>query len=582
MCIYGGGTARPAAPTAPARAGSAGPPQGQPAWSDALIDGLPSGISIIDRDFRIQRVNQYLATWLKREPAEMVGQQCYRLLHARETPCTDCPSAISFRTGEPATTVHAGLDAEGGATHAEIVSLPIRDASGQVVLALESVRDVSERERHLAQLAEVVEHLRASEEQLRRRNEELELLNGLLVRTGYTMGLDAVLTTMLAGALRMAGGAASGAIYLLDASGRRLQPRASQGQEGPFLPCAQSVRLGQCSCAEAALGGRVVVTTSGADGACRAAAAPGEAHTSVAVPLASSDHVLGALVIHLQAGRALPQGRERLFELLGRQMGIAIENAQLFQRTDAQLHGKLAELTRALAAVEQERARAQASERAKEELVTMVSHDLRSPLSVILSDASDHGRTCQDEGCRESRQSIRRSVRRASTMLSEVVDSARLEAGRLDLRHDPLDLVPLVRELVESDFPASERGRLRLEVALEAAPVVGDRSWLERALANVVGNALKFAPADTPVTLRLARAGAEVRVEVVDEGPGIPADELPLIFQRHFRASNAQWTGGSGLGLYITRLVVETLGGQVAVQSELGRGSAIRLTLPLR
>ena len=80
--------------------------------------------------------------------------------------------------------------------------------------------------------------------------------------------------------------------------------------------------------------------------------------------------------------------------------------------------------------------------------------------------------------------------------------------------------------------------------------------------------------------MRLVAAGEAVRLEVVDQGPGIPADELPLLFGRYFRASNARQTGGTGLGLYITRLVVEALGGQATARSELGRGTTVALTLP--
>jgi signal transduction histidine kinase len=548
------------------------------AYSDALIDGLPSGILVIDRDYRIQRVNRYTARWLKREPAEMVGQLCYRLVHGLEAPCQDCPCAVSFRTGEPATTVHTGLDAHGGTTHAELVSLPIRDASGQVVLALETARDVSERVRHVEELAAAVAGLEASQEQLRRRNEELEILNALLLRSGATRGLDAVLAGLLSGALRAVGGQASAAILLLDDSGRRLELMASQGLAGAFAACPVSLRAGECGCAQAALDGTLRVSSgcSGRPAARGADAAGGR----IAVPLSSGGQVLGVLVIHLSPGQLLPPGREQLFELMGRQMGIAVENAQLYQRTDAQLHRKVGELTVALAEVERERGRALASERAKEEFVSMVAHDLRSPLSVILSDASDHGRTCQEEGCAESRHSIRRSVRRAAAMLTEVVDSARLEAGGLQLQRLPLDLAALVREVVEVAVPVDQRGRLRLSLPAAPAPVLGDRSWLERAIANVVGNALKFAPVEEPVTLQLARDGGAVRLEVVDQGPGIPAEDLPRLFQRYFRASNAQRIGGSGLGLYITRLVVEAHGGQVAARSELGYGSTITLTLP--
>lgn len=573
------------------------PPPGEPdvhavAWSadgclhegplalpDALLDGLPSGLLVIDRAFRIQRVNRYTASWLKREPAEMLGQRCHELVHRRETPCPDCPCAVSFRTGERATAVHTGLDADGSTTHAELVSLPIRDASGEVVMALEASRDVSERVRHAEQVAEAVFELQESQEELRRRNEELELLNGLLLRAGAAQGLDAVLAGLLAGALQAVEGRASAAILLCDESGRRLELAASQGLDGAFTACPASIRLGACACGQAALDGVVRVSPQCTEAGGAAQPDAGE-QARIAIPLSSGGRVLGVLVIHLPPGQRLPAGRERLFELLGRQMGIAVENAQLYQRTDAQLHRKVGELTVALEVVERERARALASERAKEEFVSMVAHDLRSPLSVIHADANELGRACQEPRCLSSRESIRRAVRRASAMLTEVVDSARLEAGGLELERAPLDLAALVRDLVAGAFAAGQRDRIRLSLAPDAPPVLGDRPWLERAAVNVIGNALKFAPDDDAVQVRVTAAEGAVRLEVEDRGPGIPPAELPHLFGRYFRASNVRRVSGTGLGLYITRLVVEALGGRASARSEPGRGTTITLALP--
>jgi len=300
----------------------------------------------------------------------------------------------------------------------------------------------------------------------------------------------------------------------------------------------------------------------------------------VSIPLSASERVLGVLAVRLPEGAPPPEGRERLYELIGRALGMAIENAQLYDRTDAQLHRKVVELTSALEAVEQERARAQASEQAKQELVTMFSHDLRSPLTVIYSDASEHGRACQDEACRASRASVRASVRRANAMLGDVVDSARLEGGTLELEREPLDLAELLRDLAVTGVPAEDRPRLRLALAAERAPVLGDRSWLDRAVSNVVGNALKFTPAGLPVEVRLVEEPRTWRVEVADGGPGIPAEEVGLLFRRFYRASNALRTQGSGLGLYITRLVVEAHGGWVSAESALGQGATVTLTLP--
>jgi PAS domain S-box-containing protein len=549
-----------------------------------MFEGMPSGISVIDRDFRIQQVNQYFATWLKRSPAEMVGQLCYGLIHHREEPCVDCPCAVAFSTGEPATTVHTGLDAQGGTTYAEIVALPVRNAAGQVTHALEAARDVSERERHLRQLGQAVADLRASDEQLRRRNEELEILNGLMLRASGPMRMSDLLDALLSAALRVAGPLAAGGIFLLDEARRELQLVAHRGLEADFVLRERSVRLGECLCGAAALSGEVIICADPSQDPRYSRASHAAPHGEVIIPLSSHEQVLGVLFIQLPTGQPVPPPeRERLFRLMGRQIGISVENAQLYQRTDAQLRLKVGELTRALSTVERERARAESSERTKEEFVSMVSHDLRSPLTVILADAGDYATSCTDPGCAEARASVRQAARRMAVMLNELVDSARLESGTLELHREPIDLGALLRALAVQSFTVADRARLQFVDAQPALQLPGDRSWLERALVNVIGNALKYAPGDTPVRIMLAAEGQAAVVTVTDEGPGIPADELHLVFQRFYRASNTRRrVEGSGLGLFIARKVVEAHGGEATVQSEEGRGTTIRFRFPVR
>jgi signal transduction histidine kinase len=170
-----------------------------------------------------------------------------------------------------------------------------------------------------------------------------------------------------------------------------------------------------------------------------------------------------------------------------------------------------------------------------------------------------------------------------ATMLNELVDSARLESGALDLQHESIELGGLLRDLAARAFATTERARLRLADPMPEVRLAGDRSWLERAFVNVIGNALKYAPGDSPVRVSLAVDGDVALVTVSDEGPGIPAEEQPQIFQRFFRASNTRRRiEGSGLGLFIARKVVEGHGGEATVQSELGRGTTIRFRLPLQ
>jgi PAS domain S-box-containing protein len=552
--------------------------------AETMFEGMPTGIIVIDRDFHIQRVNQFTARWLKRDAASMVGQECFDLIHKGGQPCADCPCAVTFRTGEPATTVHTGLDANGEVTYAEIVSLPVRDASGQVTHALEAVRDVSERERHLAQLGRLVAELRASEEQLRRRNEELEILNGLMLRTGGPMRLSDLLDALLSAALRVAGPAAAGGIFLLDEARRDLQLAAHRGLDADFLARERSVRLGECLCGAAALSGEVIISADPARDPRFARPPHTRPHGEVIIPLSSHEQVLGVLFIQLPPGLAVPPPeREQLFRLMGRQIGISIENAQLLQRTDAQLRQKVGELTRALSTVERERSRAEASERTKEEFVSMVSHDLRSPLTVILADSGDYATSCAEPSCVEARASVRHSARRMAVMLNELVDSARLESGTLELNREAVDLGVMLRGLAARSFGPTERTRLQLAEPPQGLVLSGDRSWLERALVNVIGNALKYAEGSSPVRIALALEGEAAVVTVADRGPGIPADELHLVFQRFYRASNTRRrVEGSGLGLFIARKVIEAHGGETSVQSELGAGTTIRFRLPLR
>ncbi len=242
----------------------------------------------------------------------------------------------------------------------------------------------------------------------------------------------------------------------------------------------------------------------------------------------------------------------------------------------------MGELTRALSTVERERARAEQSERIKEEFVSMVSHDLRSPLTVILADSGDYASACRDPACVESRASVRQSARRMAVMLNELVDSARLESGTLELHREAIALPDLLRGLALQSFAVHERSRLRLADPLPEAQVAGDRSWLERALVNVIGNAIKYAPDDSPIRIALAVEGECAVVTVTDQGPGIPPDELPMVFQRFYRASNTRRrVDGSGLGLFIARKVVEAHGGEASVHGAEGGGTTIRFRLPL-
>jgi NtrC-family two-component system sensor histidine kinase KinB len=173
-------------------------------------------------------------------------------------------------------------------------------------------------------------------------------------------------------------------------------------------------------------------------------------------------------------------------------------------------------------------------------------------------------------------------ARRMASMIDDLVDSARLDSGQLLLHAAPCDVLPLVHDVVTRAFPTQDQSRLRVEHASGALPLVClDPARFERIFVNLVGNALKYSPPEELVTIALEARDLEIAVAVRDRGCGVPAEELPYLFERYYRARTGKRFEGLGLGLFIARQLVEAHGGRIWVESELGRGSTFTFTLPL-
>jgi signal transduction histidine kinase len=153
----------------------------------------------------------------------------------------------------------------------------------------------------------------------------------------------------------------------------------------------------------------------------------------------------------------------------------------------------------------------------------------------------------------------------------------------MDMDKEPLNLLQFVSEVVEHVGAPADRERIQIETTEWVPPVSADPARLERALMNLLTNALKYSPPDSPVVVRVACGDGEAVISVSDRGPGIPPEELPHLFQRYYRSrsTTAKKVGGLGLGLYITRLIAEAHRGRVWVESEPGQGSTFYFALPL-
>lgn len=223
-------------------------------------------------------------------------------------------------------------------------------------------------------------------------------------------------------------------------------------------------------------------------------------------------------------------------------------------------------------------------EQTKQEYISLISHDLRNPLTVIQGQAYILKQTLANAalstGARQSLDFILVSAQRMNSMIQNLVESVHLEAGQQQLEMQPVSLDRFVSDLVQRQTQ-KEWKRVKIQVPPDFPQVCADPDSLERILVNLLSNSLKYSPPSSRVVVRAARNGKEVTIYVTDKGTGIGPDELPRIFDRFYRAKGGQKNPGLGLGLYIARLLVDAHGGQICADSEPGKGSTFYFTLPL-
>jgi PAS domain S-box-containing protein len=224
-----------------------------------------------------------------------------------------------------------------------------------------------------------------------------------------------------------------------------------------------------------------------------------------------------------------------------------------------------------------------AAVRLRDEFLSVASHELKTPLTSLRLQLDLIGRTLREEGagrCTDRLGSARRQVDRLATLVGELLDVSRIREGQLELELSEVPLAALVREVAERFEAQAAVSGCRLEVeAPDGPPGRWDAGRLEQVVTNLLSNALKYG-AGKPVRLRVEHAEGLARLTVRDEGIGIAPEALGRIFGRFERGVSERHYGGLGLGLYITRTLVEAMGGSVRAESRLGEGATFTVELP--
>jgi signal transduction histidine kinase len=291
------------------------------------------------------------------------------------------------------------------------------------------------------------------------------------------------------------------------------------------------------------------------------------ANTVIAAPVNADDRRLGVLTVYADRSPIFIEDDLWLLELLADQTAVLLEARSMTTN------------------VSELRAREEAA-RLKEEFLSAAAHDLRTPLTVVLGQAElIERRLLRDPEAPIDTAGITRmarEARRLRDLVSELLDAQRLEQGLVVLDMEPADLRAIVAAVRERHL---EHG-VPLSLLAPDDPVMAsvDRPRIGQVIENLLENALKYGADDEPPSVRIWQEGDEGRIAVIDHGAGIPEGERERIFERFYRAGNAQsiTDTGMGLGLYICRRIVDNHGGRIWAEATPGRGTTFVVAIPLQ
>jgi signal transduction histidine kinase len=285
----------------------------------------------------------------------------------------------------------------------------------------------------------------------------------------------------------------------------------------------------------------------------------------LAAPLLAGTHTVGVISFMRSEVGAFTAEEVELVTLLGRLAGTAIQNIRAFEA-----ERRTVEELRRLSAL-------------RADFVSLVSHELRSPMAAVIGSARTlqaRWRELQPEQRESFLALIADETSRLAALIGDVLDTSRIEAGTFSYAFDDVDLAGLVEEAVATAAVGQDEVHLVADVPPSLPPVRADRARLRQVLGNLIDNAVKYSDAGSEVNVRASAHNGVVRVEVRDSGPGIPAEQQGLIFEKFGRAKGHGAKPGSGLGLFIARSIAEAHGGSVEVRSAPGEGATFTLSLP--
>ena len=516
------------------------------AWYAELFDVAPIGYCTLDLSGRIQEANLTACELFRIERAKLVGRSLASLVSAGH---------------ENAWHGHLQACREQRARITDEIAFTVR-GRGPVVMQVVSAESLHP-DRSVAGYRTTLSDMSAikrSESLLRFLSEASEVLASSLEYTQTLAGVVRLAVPVLADVCCIDVLDEAGQLQRLEAAFADNAKQALAGQLKASVPD----KSGTAPQARVLRSGRPILASDPeaiAGVASNAEAAYG-ARSVMFVPLKTREHTFGVLTFMMAESERRYGAKElAVAEGIARRAAIAVDNSRLYQT-------------------------ARAAITSRDDVLAVVSHDLRSPLSgIVMATQAMLGTETNPPNAMDQSMMLRhieRAAKRMHRMVGDLVDHSSIDAGHLSLSRGAHDAQELIAEAVRSlsEQAASHAIGLRVDGSSEPQRVYCDRDRVLQILSNLIGNAIKFTPANGSIHLSAERVADNVRVAVVDTGSGIPGARLPHLFERYYQAHDAP-SSGRGLGLYISRRLVEAQGGSIWVESTPGVGSSFFFTLPV-
>ena len=430
----------------------------------------------------------------------------------------------------------------------------------QALIAIENVRLFDEVQARTRELTQSVEELRA--------------LGEVSQAVNSTLDLETVLSTIVAKAVQLSNTDA-GVIYVFDELDQTLRVRATYGLSDELVAAIRGQLAGASDALRRAIQDRqpleIADISDEPPSPVREIAMRAGFRARLVVPLVGTNRVVGALVIRRKQRGKFPTSTVELLQTFAAQSVLAIQNARLFSEIE--------EKSRQLAEVSEH----------KSQFVASMSHELRTPLNAIIGLTDMLVKNAARFGTEKAQEPLQR-VNRAGThllgLINQVLDLSKIEAGKLELNPQTVQLAPLIDEVISTAGQLAEQNKNRLVVDAQEnlGALTVDPMRLRQILLNLLSNACKFTK-EGEVRLRARRVvngGNWIECAVADTGIGMTAEQQAKLFEEFSQAdaTTAQRFGGTGLGLAITRKLARMMGGDVTVTSEPSKGSVFTVRLP--